>query len=270
MINLNRIIAVGLKVFLVFAVVLMLGVFLYGRAKVSRYQVSIAFETEPTAEEREATMTLLRSRLGEFARPKWRALISPQPDGTILLTYSKSRGWAGLAESIIPRGACEFRLLDPDKKRLKDAQKNGPAEGYEIITYLETCDGYDETTGEAIRREYPKLVEKNVLLAPKGFKNVFIWTKGIARYTHLRFELKPDDAVRLAAISKEHRGRPLAIIVDGKVRIIMAIGAPAQGGVIEIRALLDNPAMKKLATILRHGPLPRTLRIKDKRSRLID
>ena len=268
--DLNRAVAAGLALFLVSLAVLGLWIYLYGRPKLSQHQVSLVFVTDPTPVERARTVAILGARLGELADPKWRAQIVPQMDGTLLLTYFKSGGAVDLAEAIIPRGVCEFRLLDVDKERLEHAQQHGPPEGYEIISYLEAYYDYDRGTNEIIRKERPTLVQKEPALRPKSFKNVSFWTKGIAKYTHVKFELEPDDAVRLAEICEKHPGRPVAVIVDGFIRFGMQIQGPVKDGVVEAQGLLHISETRDLVNVLRTGPLPHALKIKKKLSRLVN
>jgi len=228
--------------------------------------VSLRPVRPPSQAEREETVKLLRARLAELAEEKWQAKVAPLADGTLLLSYSTSEGPGRLAEDLIPRGVCEFRFFTPDADRLNAALESGPPQGYVILHYLETCDGYNEQTGEPIVRLYPKLVEVHPVLAPRSFRDVSFSTKGLAKYSHVRFEFLPEDAERLARLSETQRGRALAVVVDGLVRIRLRVGPRTDDGVIEIHNLLDNAEIEKLVTSLRHGPLPTALRIKERRS----
>ena len=268
--DLTRIVKTGLWVFLVFLTSLLLWVFLYARPKLVQYQVLFAFEGEATAQERDRTITILRERLREFAPPEWRAAVWPQPDGTILLMYRKSRGPGELAESIAPRGACEFRFMDASRKKLEEAARNGPPTGYELVDYLETYRAFDQGSNEVVSKMYPILVSKEKLIEPTSFKNVTFWTKGIGKYTHILFEFHPDDAERLAEAYRRHPNRAVAIIVDGLIRIGVRNLAGVEKGSIEPVGLLDNAQIEKLIKILRTGPLPRPLRIKKRTSRALE
>lgn len=268
--DLTRIVKTGFWVFLVFLTSLLLWMFLYGRPKLVQYQVLFAVEGEPTAQERDRTIRILRERLREFAPPDWRAGVWPQMDGTILLMYRKSRGPGELAESIAPRGVCEFRFMEAGRKKREEAARNGPPAGYELVDYLETYRAFDKGSNEVVRKMYPMLVLKEKLIEPTSFKRITFWTKGIGKYTHILFEFHPDDAERLAEAYRRHPKRAVAIIVDGLIRIGVRNLAGVENGSIEPVGLLDNAQIEKVVKILRTGPLPYPLKIKKRMSRVLD
>jgi preprotein translocase subunit SecD len=260
----RRALKFSIGVLSVFLTILLVYLFLYRREPLRQYQIAIEYQTRPTEGDRDLTIDILRKRLESFADPDWDARIIPQRDGTLVLRYRKAGDPARLARDILPRGACEIRLLDVDPEHVKQAQEGGPPDGWMLMDYLESCDGYDEQTGEPIRRLYPALVSEDVLLAPDSFKDVTFETQGVAKYVHVRLEFAPEDVPALVRMAKEHPGKPIAIIVDARIRIYTRIGPVPAGGVIEIQDLLDIAEMEKLATILRTGPLPCSLRIRDR------
>jgi len=268
MTGLNRGVKIGLGGAAVLLLSLLAWLLLVGRPKPVEYRDLLAFTGEPTPEQRDQTMAILRARLLEFADPEQAAVLSSQPDGTILLSYRSSAGPGDLARMITVPGRCEFRFLHPDQRRVPDALANGPPEGYEIVNYLETWFRADEKTGEAVSRMVPTLVEREPVLKPRSFRDVTFRTQGIIRETHVRLEFHPDDAAQLAKAIEERPGVPLGILVDGVIRIGV-IGRMGDG-VLETQGLLDNVPAEKLAKILRHGPLPLSLRIIKSESTSLD
>jgi preprotein translocase subunit SecD len=261
------IVLISLTLFTGLLMAMMLWVFLYGRPVLMYYQFTLKFESPPTKAELDDTLTRLRARLQQLAPPEWRAEVVRQLDTSFLLRYVKSGEPGDLAYKMAQQGVCEFRLLGMDKAALDKALKDGPPEGQEIMQFLETCDGFNERTGEPIRREYPKLVSVEPVLTPAGFQDVTFETKGLAKFVHVRFTLHPEDSAKLTALSKTHSGQVLAIVVDGIIRIRVRIGGPIIDNEMEIQDLLDIVETEKLVKVLRTGPVQGPLKVADMRSR---
>lgn len=266
MTDVNRIVRIGFAAFVVLLIALAVWMFLYGRPKARLYQVVIAFRGEPTAEQREQTIDILRRRVAGLAPSAWDAKVQPQPDGTLLLTYRTPSGPGELAELILQRGSCSFHFFDPSRTRIEAARQSGPPEGYEFLNYLETYRDYEHGTNDIVRREYPVLVEKKPVLAPESFRGIRFWTEGLGKFTHIRFQFEPDDAARLAAAGRERPGAFLAVVVDGLVRIGTELQGELTSGELEIHGLLDNEEMEKLIKVIRTGALPCELRIASRTS----
>ncbi len=261
MTDVNRLVRIGLAASVVLLAALAAWMYLYGRPKARLHQVLVAFQGEPTAEQREQTLDILRRRIAAMAPPSWNAAVQPSADGMLLLTYRTAHGPGELAESILQRGVCSFHFFEPSRTRIEAARETGPPEGYELVNYLETYRDYDRGTNDIVRRKYPVLVESKPVLAPESFRGVRFWTEGIGKFTHIRFQFEPGDAARLAAASRERPRAFLAVVVDGVVRIGTELQGELTGDELEIHGLLDNEEMEKLVKVIRTRALPCELRV---------
>ncbi len=263
MIDISKLALKSIKYSLIFALPFMFLVYVYGRPPVEWHYYTLAFEREVTAEERDRALGLLQARLEELAHPSWEARIRPNIDGTLTLGYQKRGGPGELAGLLMPQGKAEFRFMYHDQREAPDAQEHGPPDGYVVMEYLETCFRYDEETGKPVMKLIPCIVEDQPILQPTGFREVSFWTEGFIRESHLRFEFHPGDTERLVEAQARRPDAPVALIVDGYIRVGYRCLGPIETGGLETIGLLDNEPIEQMAVALRHGPLPAPLTITD-------
>jgi preprotein translocase subunit SecD len=232
--------------------------YFFGRPQVIRHRYLFAFREPPAPDGADATIALMRRRLAELAEPDWKPDVRRLPGGGIELTFTSDESPGDLVHWVTTPGRCSFHVLDVDRERVQAAVDGRPPEGWMILQFLESCDGFDESTGEPIRRLYPKLAATPPAMAVGRLGNASVRTEGIAKYVHFRLTFEPADVKRLGRLSEQHAGKPLGIVVDGILRVITRVGPTPDADLrsIEIVDLLDIPEMKKLAVVLRHGPLP--------------
>lgn len=72
----------------------------------------------------------------------------------------------------------------------------------------------------------------------------------------LLFELKPEDAKRMGALTAANLGDRLAIVIDGRIVSSPTIASPIEeSGIIEKPGGFKDEEAKTLIVVLRHGPL---------------
>jgi preprotein translocase subunit SecD len=228
----------------------------FGRPQRVRHRYVLAFVEPPAPDAADATLAMIRDRLDELAEPDWNAAAIRLPGDGIELTVTCAGSPEDLVHWATMPARCTLHILDVDRERVKQAVDTVPPEGQVVMQFLESCDGYNESTGEPIRRLYPKLAATPPAMAIHRFAGTRMKTKGIAKYVHLRLTFEPGDVERMCRLSEEHAGKPLGLVVDGIIRVITRVGPPPKTGSIAIVDLLDIPEMEKLAVVLRHGPLP--------------
>lgn len=161
------------------------------------------------------------------------------------------------AIDIIGRTAMlEFRLVDPDPAKLKEALAGDIPEGLEL-KYIDKQEGDKE----------PLLLEREVVLSGDTLVDAsvrFDQSKFNEPIVSLKFN--PEGAKIFGEITADNTGRRLAIVLDGKVQSAPRINEAIPSGEAVISGRFDVQEAQDLALVLRVGALPAPMHVEEERT----
>lgn len=192
----------------------------------------------------ERAIEVIRNRIDQFGVSE--VLIQPQGNNYILIQLpgAMDKEKRERALKIIKSTAyLEFKLVEEDKKKLELAAKGELAEGVEV---RKTKNGQ-----RILLKKETLLTGEDLLYAQKGFDVDF---RPIVK---IRFS--PEGAKKFAKITKENKGKQLAILLDGVVISAPEIKEPILDGKAQITGRFTSEEAQDLALTLRAGALPAPL-----------
>ncbi|MCM8826827.1 MAG: protein translocase subunit SecD [Candidatus Omnitrophica bacterium] len=143
----------------------------------------------------------------------------------------------------------EFKLVEEDEEKLKQALEGNIPEGYELVEF----------------EDKPILLHKEASLTGASLKNA---QSGFDNrmFPNVILELNSEGANKFSQITKENVGKRLAILLDGKVKSAPYIREPITGGNAEISGKFTVAEARDLALVLKAGALPCPLKIEEERT----
>lgn len=140
-----------------------------------------------------------------------------------------------------------FHLARPDRT------KPGPGDM--------TADEYslDAATGE-VRKTARVLIRKAVLTA-SDIESAYSSLDAQSRRPFVSLKFTPDGARKLAAVTAENVGKPMAVVVDGRILSMPVIHDSITGGALQISGDMSEAEVRDYAKALSSGPLPERLKL---------
>ncbi|MFH1360133.1 MAG: protein translocase subunit SecD [Candidatus Omnitrophota bacterium] len=150
----------------------------------------------------------------------------------------------------------EFRLVNSDPKKLKQALTGEAPQGYELKNMKEK-DGKEE----------PILIEKAVSLKGEAVTDarVDFNQQGFGE-PKISLSLNSEGSKTFGKLTQKHVGERLAIVIDGKVISAPNIREAILSGKAEISGIFTFEEASLLALSLRSGALPAPMRIEEERT----
>ncbi len=149
----------------------------------------------------------------------------------------------------------EFRLVNSDPEKLKQALSGNVPEGYELK--------YSEKEKES----EPLLLEKDTALTGDALVTANV------RFDQAHFgepivalEFNAEGAKKFAKITADNVGRRLAILLDGKVQTAPRINEPIPSGQAVITGRFSVDEAQDTAIVLRVGALPAPMYVEEERT----
>lgn len=147
----------------------------------------------------------------------------------------------------------EFKLVQLDMTKLKEAQEGNVPEGYELR--------YTHDDNE------PILLEKEAALTGAALSNAFVrFDQSQFGEVGVALQFNPEGAKKFAEITSKNVGRRLAIVLDGKVQSAPNIREAIPSGEAVISGRFTPEQAQDLALILRVGALPAPMKIEEERT----
>lgn len=202
---------------------------------------------EARKDARERALEKLRNRIDEFgvAEP----LIQPQGEDQIVIQLPGMVNRERALELVKRTGFLEFKLVDTDPIRLKDALSGNVPKGYEL-KYIDNN---------------PVLLEANSLLSGDAISEAKVEFDQYGQpYVGIGFTAGGTNI--FADITTQNVNRQLAIILDGKVHSAPRINEPIPSGRAQISGRFTNEEASDLAIVLRIGALPAPLEVLEERT----
>ncbi|MEW5758128.1 MAG: protein translocase subunit SecD [Candidatus Omnitrophota bacterium] len=202
---------------------------------------------EAKKDARERALEKLRNRIDEFgvAEP----LIQPQGEDQIVIQLPGMVDRQRALELVKRTGFLEFKLVDTDPVRLKDAISGNVPQNYEL-KYVDNN---------------PILLEAKPVLTGEALSEAKVEFDQYGQpYVGIGFT--PDGTKTFADITTQNVNRQLAIILDGKVHSAPRINEPIPSGRAQISGRFTNEDASDLAIVLRIGALPAPLEVLEERT----
>jgi len=163
------------------------------------------------------------------------------------------------AIDIIGRTALlEFKLVDDDSKRLRQAQAGQVPNGYELRTLAREDD-------QGVIHEEQLLLTKRASLTGRVLKDAVV---RIGEYgnPYVALSFKPEGTRIFDRLTGANVGRRLAIVLDEKVQSAPIIRERISGGQAQITGSFTVDEANDLALVLRAGALPAPVNIIENRT----
>ncbi len=143
----------------------------------------------------------------------------------------------------------EFKLVEEDEQKLRDALGGNVPEGYELA-YLD---------------DVPFLLNKDAAItgadladAKSGFDSNML--------PNVNLRLNSQGTKKFADVTKKNVGKRLAIVLDGKIKTAPSIREPIPSGEAQITGRFSVEEAKDIALVLRAGSLPCPLNLEEERT----
>ncbi|MCX7927486.1 MAG: protein translocase subunit SecD [Candidatus Omnitrophica bacterium] len=194
---------------------------------------------------------VLRNRIDEFGVRE--PSIQKQGEDEIVVQLPGITDRQRALELIGKTALLEFKLVESDQEKLKQALAGNVPEGYELK--------YTEEENEPILLEKQaqltgaSLVDAQVQFSTTGFNEPVVSLKFNAEGTK-----------KFAELTSVNVGRRLAIVLDGKVQSAPRIREPIPSGEAVISGRFTVQQAQDLAIILRVGALPAPMRVEEERT----
>jgi hypothetical protein len=157
-------------------------------------------------------------------------------------------------------GRVQFRLGHPERETVpsRDDETLGPA--HEALPYSDAR--YRLSPPREVERvETLYALERESVLEVGAFEEVECYTTGVERLSVLVLRFEERDAAAFARLTALHAGRRMAMLVDGELFFPpRTIESAVVAGAVQIEGYYHMPSMRRLACLLRSGPMPVTLR----------
>lgn len=202
---------------------------------------------EARKDARERALEKLRNRIDEFgvAEP----LIQPQGEDQIVIQLPGMVDRQRALDLVKRTGFLEFKLVDVEPTRLKDALSGNVPQGYEL-KYVDNN---------------PVLLEASSVLTGEALSEAKVEFDQYGQpYVGIGFT--PAGTKAFADITTQNVNRQLAIILDGKVHSAPRINEPIPSGRASISGRFTNEDANDLAIVLRIGALPAPLEVLEERT----
>ena len=181
-------------------------------------------------------------------------LIQQQGETEILVQLPGITNRADVMEKIGQVALLEFRLVNSDTAKLKDALTGNVPEGYELKYIRDEKD-------EAV------LVKKEASLTGEAIADAKVdFDQSGFNEPKISLSLKAQGAKTFAELTQNHVGEKLAIVLDGQVLSAPNIREPILSGQAEISGLFTFEEASRLSTNLRAGSLPAPMHIEEERT----
>ena len=181
-------------------------------------------------------------------------LIQQQGETEILVQLPGITNRADVMEKIGQVALLEFRLVNSDTAKLKDALTGNVPEGYELKYIRDEKD-------EAV------LVKKEASLTGEAIADAKVdFDQSGFNEPKISLSLKAQGAKTVAELTQNHVGEKLAIVLDGQVLSAPNIREPILSGQAEISGLFTFEEASRLSTNLRAGSLPAPMHIEEERT----
>ncbi|MBI4227987.1 MAG: protein translocase subunit SecD [Candidatus Omnitrophica bacterium] len=207
----------------------------------------LAAEARTDATER--ALEVIRNRIDEFGVKE--PAIHRQGEGEIVVQLPGVTDRQRALEIIGRTAHLEFRLVADDPELLKQATAGQVPAGYELLT----------------EDSAPLVVEREAALTGDAL------TTAAVRFDESHFNqpivgltFNADGAKKFAALTTQHVGRRLAIVLDGKLQSAPRINEPIPSGEAVISGSFTPDQATDLALVLRVGALPAPVEIEEERT----
>jgi SecD/SecF fusion protein len=196
---------------------------------------------------------IIRNRIDEFgvAEPS----IQKQGQDQIVVQLPGITDRQRALELIGRTAHLEFKLVNSDFVKLKEALEGKIPEGYELKTF------------EKDNKRQKLLLEKEASLSGECIVDAQVKfdQSGFGEpYVSLKFN--SEGAKKFARLTRNNVGRQLAIVLDGKIHSAPVIREPIPSGEAQITGRFTFQEASDLAIILRVGALPAPMYIEEERT----
>lgn len=159
-------------------------------------------------------------------------------------------------ELIGPQAVLEFYLVNDD------ATVNTYNRMSQVVKFEEVWD----KTKQVLVRKVPYVLEKKVLLTGEFIRDATVRFDPQDNQPYVALSFDSIGADRFAKITRRHRGKRLAIVLDGKVQSAPVIREEITGGEASISGHFTMDEASNLALVLRSGSLPAPIEIREERT----
>jgi preprotein translocase subunit SecD len=160
---------------------------------------------------------------------------------------------------LVSTAQLQFRLLDDRQDQVRDYINRRPPPGTEIL-YSKNVDAEGRVSSR------PYLVKKKVLLTGEYLEKAYANMQGQFSEPVVSIEFNKKGGFKFARITGENVGKPLAIVLDGRVFSAPVIQEKISGGQAVITGIGNMQEASDLAIILQAGALPVSLKILEERT----
>ena len=161
---------------------------------------------------------------------------------------------------LVSTAQLQFRLLDDRHSQVRDYINRRPPPGTEILYSKDV----DPSTGHV--SSVPYLVKKKVLLTGEYLEKAIATLGGQFSEPEVSLKFNKKGGFKFGVITGENVGKPLAIVLDGRVYSAPVIREKISGGEAVINGIGSMDDARDLAIILQAGALPVSLKILEERT----
>ncbi len=202
---------------------------------------------EKVSQASEVALEVIRNRIDEFGVKE--PNIQIQGKDSILVQLPGVVDRERVLKIIGQTAFLEFKLVEDDEKKLKQALEGNIFEGYEL-KYLD---------------EKPLLLKSEASIKGSDLATATS-TFDSNMFPIVTLKFNSEGTKRFAKITKENVGRRLAIVLDGVVKSAPVIREPILSGDAQITGDFTVQEARDLALVLRAGALPAPLKIEEERT----
>ncbi|MCD6228162.1 MAG: protein translocase subunit SecD [Candidatus Omnitrophica bacterium] len=202
---------------------------------------------EKIAQATEVALEVIRNRIDEFGVKE--PSIQIQGKDSILVQLPGVVDRERVLKIIGQTAFLEFKLVEDDEKKLKQALEGNILEGYEL-KYLD---------------DKPLLLKSEASIKGSDLATATS-TFDSNMFPIVTLKFNNEGTKRFAKVTKENVGRRLAIVLDGVVKSAPVIREPILSGDAQITGDFTVQEAQDLALVLRAGALPAPLKIEEERT----
>ncbi|HDN86648.1 MAG TPA: protein translocase subunit SecD [Candidatus Omnitrophica bacterium] len=202
---------------------------------------------EKIAQATEVALEVIRNRIDEFGVKE--PSIQIQGKDSILVQLPGVVDRERVLKIIGQTAFLEFKLVEDDEKKLKQALEGNIPEGYEL-KYLD---------------DKPLLLKSEASIKGSDLATATS-TFDSNMFPIVTLKFNNEGTKRFAKVTKENVGRRLAIVLDGVVKSAPVIREPILSGDAQITGDFTVQEAQDLALVLRAGALPAPLKIEEERT----
>ena len=225
------------------------------RAKTVTVYLTAAPGTELTTESAERCAEIMRKRIAylrqRYSIERFEVRVAA-PDRLEVETFSHV-DLSRVQDLLVKRYAIELRVVeqyDFDAAAHQDLPPDA-----EVLDEVQQLYSIREIGKVEVKRT-PRLVARTPALVIERLASAKFMTRGLRRDPIVLIEMRPEDAVRFAEITRRYVGRRLAVVIDREIKTAPLVQSPIAGGRAEIHGVLFKQEARDMAAFLDMGALP--------------